>query len=250
MPTVSVAPGSDPRLMTQFTEMGVPTRIALARVIVLTAWSPIVWTGGQRAKANFQHSDFCALDFDDGKWTLGDATTFLLENKLIGIIGTTRSHQKAKDGAPAVDRFRIVMPWAGRILEARTYEQNMARLMAHMPADRACKDAGRFFWPCGRIAFATNGDPLAWLPYAPPPPRALSRTAAIDAELRRVPLWMRDELSRGVPPGQRNKTAYRFACHLKQRGFSQRDVEDILVSGIDIDRSELAGAISSAFRRN
>lgn len=217
----------------------------IARQMLLSAWSPIVWDGGRRAKAWFSYSDFCALDFDNGEWSTDDAAAMLTKNGMAGIVGTTRSHRLVKDGQPACDRFRIVMPWETRLHDRAAYEQNMARLMTHMPADRACKDGGRFFWPCGHIVFIQDGAPLAWKPFTKPKP---SRTAMVDMQLHRVPDWMRAELECGVPIGGRNKTAFRFAIKLKERGFSQDEALGILSCGIDLDRSELAGAISNAFK--
>ncbi len=247
MLTVSAAAGSDPRRMTFFRETSVPSLAGLARLVTTTAWSPIIWAGGRRASAQFLSSSFAALDFDDGAWTVNDAVQTLVHNELIGLVGTTRSHQKVKDNRPAVDRFRLVMVWETPITDRRAYEQNMARLTTEMPADRACKDAGRFFWPCAEVVYLQAGGRLPWAPYAPAPPRP---AAAIDTELRRVPQWMRDDLERGVPEGSRNRTAYRFAAKLKERGFSPDDAAAILGSGIRLDAQELAGVISSAFRRS
>ncbi len=238
--------GFDAARMTQFVTTDVADIDAFTAYLVTFAWSGCVWRDGRRLRANFVSSDWCALDFDDGRWTVGDALQTLKHNELYGIIGTTKSHQKSKNEAPACDRFRLIMPWNGQITSRDAYEQNMRRLMEHMPVDKACKDAGRFFWPCEEIVHVVEGAALDWLPYEAPKPRVPSRSVIHDASLGQVPQWMEAKLKH-VRPGERNKTAFYIACRLKERGWSQSKIAELLLDHIDLDRREIERTVLSAW---
>jgi hypothetical protein len=77
--------------------------------ILRRVWSPCVWDGGRRREQNFAFAGWGALDFDDGRYTLEQAKTDWRE--FIHVMGTTKSHQVAKNGGAACDRFRILFPW-------------------------------------------------------------------------------------------------------------------------------------------
>lgn len=245
---ISVSRETDARRMTQFTAFEAASGGELAEQCCRAAWSPIIWNGGRRAKVYFSHSHLCALDFDDGRWSVDDAVNALKQRGLAGFIGTTKSHRVSKDGKPATERFRLVLPWDGVITDARTYEQNMSMLVQRLPADKACKDAGRFFWPCKEIVYYQHGTKLEWAPYSVPAPRKPSYSATCASQLKQFPVWMENELAGGISVGSRNRTAFRFAAYLKRLGFNERDVFDGFDGRIDIDKAELGQAISSAFR--
>lgn len=237
----------DPAQAVNFRQGVVDALPMLGKEITKHAWSPCVWESGKRAKANFIHADLCALDFDNGYWDISDAKQMLKEQDLAGLIGITKSHQKEKGGEPACDRFRVVMLWEGRISDLRTYEQNMGRLMAHMPVDRACKDGARFFFPCTEIVHIRWGGNLSWLPYQEPKARKPDRSLSHDSSLRQIPSWMEGAI-RNVMPGERNKSVFRFAIRLKERKFSQQETVDFLAAHIDLDRREIERTVTSAWR--
>lgn len=215
------------------------------RWITSHAWSPIVWNNGHRLEANFLFSDFCALDFDDGRMTIDMAREMLIKGDYAGIIGTTKSHQKEKGGLTC-DRFRIVIPWAGRISDVGAYKQNMKRLTEHLPADRAAKDAARFFWPCSEIVFYRPGGKMAWLPYTAPRPRTLPSKQAQEAMFMSPGFY--SKIKSAAIEGNRNDLAYWATKRMKEAGFRQVDVENILGSYISLDAIELNRTISSAFK--
>lgn len=249
MPTFSTAKTNSTRAnqMTRFQESSVFAFPDLAFFLTAAAWSPVVWKAGQRLKANFLFSDLCALDFDDGRWTVAHAIQMLEANDTTGMVGLTKSHQKSKDGQPAVDRFRVIMPWSSRITDLATYEQNMARLMSHMPVDKSCKDGGRFFWPCTEIVYQRSGEPLDWLPYQAPAPRKLSATTQIDRELHQVPQWMAHELTR-IKEGERNKTVFRFSIRLKERGWTVPEIVELMAAHVSLDMREITRTVESAYK--
>ena len=126
------------------------------KAIKTHAWSNNVWDMGRRKEANWQFSDFCVFDFDDGIMTLENA----IDNYFCDyqhIIGTTKSHQKQKGTSPPCDRFRVVIPWEQRIKDINKYRYNMRFYSQEFPSDKACKDGARYFAPCKQIV-STNFD--------------------------------------------------------------------------------------------
>jgi hypothetical protein len=130
----------------------------VAKLVREFAWSPIVWAGGVRKSDCFAAALWCALDFDDGVYTLADACDDVASAGLTHVIGTTKSHGKAKDNAPACDRFRLLLRF-DRVVDSRAlYERAMRAAMQDFNgADKSCKDAARFFFPCMEIVSAAKG---------------------------------------------------------------------------------------------
>jgi hypothetical protein len=122
--------------------------------IVRYPWSPCVWKDGDKRIANFLHADFIALDFDTPELPLAQAVNVFCD--YIHVIGTTKSHQKDKGGI-VCDRYRVVLRLGGRVESAEAFSATLGHAMRHYPADKACKDAGRFFWPCSEIV-SVNDD--------------------------------------------------------------------------------------------
>lgn len=242
---ISIAEARPHDKMTQFQTAEVESLNELIPYVTRFGWSPCVWSTGYRKKQNFLFSDLCALDFDNGIWSLSDAKSLLKNDGLAGIIGLTRSHQLPKKKEPPCDRFRIIIPWESRIESLQAYEQNMGRLMKYMPVDKACKDGARFFNPCTKIEYITWGDPLSWLPYVPPPPRKKPELHANSADM--VPQWILGELQ-SVSVGQRNSTVFRLAIRLKERLWSELSTVDLFCKFIDLDRSEIERTVRSARR--
>ena len=121
----------------------------IAEMICRHVWSPIIWKDGVRKKANFLCVGYMTLDFDDGRPTLEEASKKYED--YAHIIATTKSHQKEKDGKPACDRFRLVVPFAEPVFDKTRYEYTMAVITKKTGADKSAKDGGRFFWPCKKI---------------------------------------------------------------------------------------------------
>lgn len=211
----------------------------IQRYILSYAWSPIVWANGTRRKANFMFSDLCALDFDSGEWGIDDAREMLEKNDLAGMIGTTKSH------TPEAPRFRVVMPWARRIVDVKTYEQNMKRITDYMPADKAAKDAARFFWPCKEIVYYRPGEPMAWLPYQKEAPRRVISRELRDA--RPVPTWIATTLKNQGHEGNRNNLVYWVSKRLRELGFTRDEAESLIAPHISLDGRELSRTVLSAF---
>lgn len=150
----------------------------ISEVICKHAWSPIIWKGGNRKKINFLRCDYLVLDFDDGTPTMEDAADKFCE--YAHIIAPTKSHQKEKDGKPACDRFRLIVPFAEPVTDRARYEYTAAMITKKVGADKSVKDGGRFFWPCTTIY---SIDPKGMCADTKEPPRE---------QLDYKPAWWRD----------------------------------------------------------
>jgi hypothetical protein len=111
-----------------------------------------------RNAANFISADLCALDIDNDKpelpiVSIADIKKEFADCKMI--IGTSRSHQKPKNGKPPQDRFRVILQFERRVTNRGEYEASMRGLMGMFDfLDKACVDAARLFFPCKKIIYA------------------------------------------------------------------------------------------------
>lgn len=239
---LSYSTSTNAQRMTAFQIADCRTLGETQRWILSHAWSPIVWSAS-RHEDHFLYSDFCVLDFDDGKMTIEGAKEMIVQGDYAGIIGTTKSHTET---AP---RFRVVIPWAGRIVDLKTFKQNMKRMVEHVPgADPKCKDGARFYWPCTEIVFYRPGRKMDWLPYTEPRVKARVAPSKASKDAMQMPPGFWGHLKAAAIEGNRNSLAYWAAQRLKENGFRQVDVENILVSYINLDANELNRTISSAFK--
>lgn len=147
----------------------------VAEGIARYPWSPCVWRDGDKRNANFLHADFLTLDFDSPEMPLAQAVNAFSD--MAHVIGTTKSHQKDKGGV-VCDRFRVVLKLDSRIERLGDYRETLAFAMRHYPADEACKDGGRFFWPCREIVSVETDGFTADVQLAPPPGAAFELTGA------------------------------------------------------------------------
>ena len=112
---------------------------------------------GKRNNKNFKHADYIALDIDSNQTIRGVAKTLERLN-LMAYIGTTTSHQKAKNGE-VCDRFRVILPLESRIDSEAKYRATMEYLADFFNYDIQCKDPARFYFACNKIA-KIDGMPL------------------------------------------------------------------------------------------
>lgn len=122
----------------------------LSKAIVKCAWSPGVFKGDHRKKANFEFADVMGLDFDDGL-PMKIVADRLKNLGLDFSISLTRHHQKPKKSGdslkPACDRFRVLIPLEERICSLEEFEATWAFLFEHFPEiDIKCKDPSRLFF--------------------------------------------------------------------------------------------------------
>lgn len=189
----------------------------LAQGLAHLVWSPCVWLEGHRRQDNFEFADWCVLDFDSGEMTLKDAVNDFCD--MVHVIGTTKSHRVAKGGGPPVDRFRVALRFDERVDNLRLYRWNMWRLTEVFPADPACKDGARFFYPCVEIVSMSADGYTQELHKEIPPSfdRPAATVRSINAGM--VPKWVQRELDQVIPIGERNTTLYKIAKDLRRCGF-------------------------------
>lgn len=197
-------------------------------------WSPIVFKDGRRKKANFLSSSLIALDFDSGEWTLDDAKNFVLARNYSAVVATTKSHMLAKDNKPPCHRFRVVIA-AETTTSLDDFEHTMAKYMDDTPCDKACKDGGRFYYPCRELYWTRFDGQLAkWLvcPYEESVAGREEALGTVDPEdmhnLSTLPPHIWTYIAKGSRT-ERHKVAYVVACELTKRGFSEDEIMALLV---------------------
>lgn len=203
-------------------------------IIIKNVWSPIVWKDGVRKGSGFLSSNICALDFDDGEMTLGQAVKSFCDMK--HIIATTKSHQLSKNGGPPVDRFRVVLFWECKITDKDTYLHNMRKVFDKFPCDKACKDAARFFYPCKDIiSVETEG----YLNDVEIPKQADIELKArrswerlqIEKETGRTSKGLLTQIQNKIKDGERNKTVWIISVRLTERGFTEEQIIEMFKEG-------------------
>lgn len=217
----------------------------LARGITRYVWSPCVWKDGKRCQENFLRADWAVLDFDSGEMTLEEACRIFCDT--IHLIGTTKSHQIAKDGKPACDRFRVVLKLERTTTDLGEYRATMASLVTRYPADPAPKDGARFFFPCREIASSLDEgytEQLVMPTESPltPEQEAIKRSVRRlrYERLGKLPGWVSAFLKQGrlVRGGGRNNTVYAVVRELSDLGFEEEEIRK-LVDSAPIDRKGL-----------
>lgn len=178
----------------------------IEKVIKSQVWSPIKWCEGIRKESHFIGSLLCALDFDSPETPLPWAFETFADFDVI--IGTTKSHQKEKNGITC-DRYRVVMWFAEPIMSLELYKHNMKLLIEKYGADKACKDGARFFFPCTEIVASHAGHAVD---VAPLP-------VVLEKKVTRYGLAAMPRGDINIPnTGERNTTCFKQACKM----FDQR----------------------------
>lgn len=185
----------------------------LASIVSSQVWSPIVYKNGRRLIDNFIEATWCALDFDDGQYTIKRACKDWCDT--IHVIGLSKSHQIVKKGAPPCDRFRIVFAFEKTITDVRTYNHNSTLLVRSYGADNRAKDAARLFFPCTKIVSICSDGYLQKVHEAPRYIEAKPiKIGAGDAR------WAQIKLAQEIDNGDWNDTIYRIAKDLYRAGYN------------------------------
>ncbi len=229
----------------------------IAKGVSNFAWSPIFFEQGYRAEKFFEASYWCGYDFESSSFTLLDAEKAFCDCK--AIIGTTKSHQIAKGDEPAIDRFRVMVPWEKPIFDLRTYKWNMRLQAKRYAMDKACLDGARFFWRCRDIVVQSYE---GYCVEVETPPDDFMPSKWIDRMLvhrsqATLPRWTERQLKEVVPEGTRSITFYAVAKDLAVAGFKYDEIHDFIINsptyGGKIQshhtRKKLDDAIKSGIRK-
>lgn len=116
-------------------------------------YSSCTYHNGHRHKDNIESlGNVLIYDFDDGKISLLSMKQFMERNKITSAIFTTKSHQKEKNGKPAVDRYRLFVPFSSVFTLPLEKYSNFYMYVAELlnikdAIDTACKNPSRSFYP-------------------------------------------------------------------------------------------------------
>lgn len=197
-------------------------------VLCSVVWSPIKFRDGVRKESHFLGAMVCALDFDGPETPLEWAReTF---KKYDVAIGTTKSHQKEKNGITC-DRYRVLLWFKEPITELALYKNNMNILIQKYGADKACKDGARFFFPCVEIVESHAGKSVDIVPLP-----VVCENNAQHYERKKPAHFVIKAVP--APVGQRDKTVFAAACEMLRRGLDpmwQFDTLRIIANGLSDD---------------
>jgi len=239
-----------------WTERPVRTCRDFKQDILEKTWSPIIWIDGVRKQENFDLSYFAVLDVDDGH-PIDVAHKKLFSLGVSYIIAPTRSHGQPKNGRIA-DRYRIIMRWQKPIASVDDYKYNMALLITEWGADKACRDAARFFFPSKSIYAWGAGIGIEVRPE--PAIEKERREQRISANkynwnmYGELPGHVEAFLKEGrIFSSGRNSSCFVCAISLKEIGFSEEEAYNKIASSpfpkVDFKDSEIINAVKSAYKR-
>ncbi|MEI6848004.1 MAG: hypothetical protein WCK32_08245 [Chlorobiaceae bacterium] len=143
--------------------------------VTLDQLAEMVRSAGQYAATAFNNgyrdarhalpgAELIILDYDNGI-TLAEAKT--LFSQYMGMIATTRNHQKEKHGV-ICDRFRVILPARKPVmLDGAAFSAMMKEVIAHYGADRACSDISRMYFghPDSEVVFLDGWKLFDWQPF-------------------------------------------------------------------------------------
>ncbi len=211
----------------------------LEKCICRTIWSPIKYREGIRLESHFLGAMVCALDFDGPDTPLSWARETFKDYDVI--IGTTKSHQKPKNGITC-DRYRVLLWFKEPITELALYKHNMGLLINKHGADKACKDGARFFFPCVEIVESHGGAMLDIMPL----PVAVEKIKTRYQGTKSLSYFG------NIQPAStnRNIAVYGLVCDLIKEGFDPYSKMGIIRHRANgLPENEIESAIKSAIKK-
>lgn len=185
-------------------------------------YSTGIFKDNYRNKANFIEAECIALDVDnedpEDNYTIADAKERFADYR--HIIMPSRSHQKEKNGRVA-DRFRVILFLERPITDAKDFTATWVELLNYYPAaDKACKDASRFYYPSPK-AYSVNDQGRSWpvTQYVVPEVEPLD-VALQSGERGQLSRSTLNFLTYGAPAGYRNARLFKAAKDMQEQGFS------------------------------
>lgn len=215
---------------------------SLKRLVLNETWSPIIYHQNYRCKSNFKFADFLGVDIDDGM-PIAEAADLIKSWECAAIIGTTKSHQKEKNGT-VCDRYRIVFPMFSRCESIDEFEFNTALYVKVFGGDTNAKDGARLFFQCYEIYLEQHKDRMDWQPL----PVDFYENKKLAQEIHKVrtvtlaankdlPRWVAQRIETGVPAGGddgrqgRKSMCYAIGRSLAEIGYSLDEIVSLVCSG-------------------
>ena len=208
-------------------------RLPLDRVADLVRsagqYSAVQFQGGYRcAKNAIPGSELIVLDYDAGV-TLSNAVEMF--GQYIGIVATTRSHRKEKNGV-VCDRFRVILPTRKPVkLEAVEFSKMMKEVIHHYGTDKACSDMSRMYYgnPEAEVFFLDGYQLFDWEPFyqsaldkerqRQQQYRKPIQQASGDREAAQLDKAIQTFMQKEFVPGARNPTLFKVSRWLKDKGI-------------------------------
>ena len=222
--------------------------LGMERLLVKYAWSPCVWRSSYRRRENFAFSDYLVLDFDHGM-TLDTAINNVFCD-INHVIGTTKSHQKEKNGV-VCDRFRVVLKLSERITDIDTYTSVYRYFARHWESDLSCTDAARFFYPCTSISSVLNeGEPLE-IDSTCIAEVGASSVRKSSVKSNTLAAWAGQILRDGIEHNS-NTAIYRVAAHAAERGIEYETILGMILNSKLVEKindREVKRVAENGYRR-
>jgi hypothetical protein len=182
-------------------------------------WSPIVWKEGIRSQINFLQSHYLALDFEDPAISVETIKDRLSDTYYI--LGSTTHHGLSKKDKPAMDRFRVLIPWDRPIKSLHEYRYNLNHYTIFYGADNQATDGARSFVKCREIlAENTSEDTYFETVLDVLPPRVLKKYPYFFGVMPRFSRWA---LSNEIPHGERSLAVWKMGKELCGCGLAYDD---------------------------
>lgn len=223
---------------------------ALLELIQTSRWSPSTFNKSVRNNRNFKGADLFVLDVDDGMPIDLAITLFKDYNH---IIGTTRNHQKEKNGKTS-DRFRVILVLDKPINSGDQYREVFAGCKGRWDfIDGACKDPARYFEPCVKIvSVVMDKTDLIVDEIAVKPPINSHKTmpAVPSDELGVLSKATLEGLSNGVnTPGSRNAVITKMAADFREQNYPQDVTLKQLLGCTNLDEYEVTKIVEWAYSK-
>lgn len=220
---ISIAPVDD---KVNFKPVEVSSIDELVKYATTSNYSMGVFKDNYRTKKNFQEAQAIAIDVDnDGpndNYTIAEAAEKFAQYK--HLIMPSKSHQKEKGGKVA-DRFRVILFLDRPVTDAKDFQATWKTIYESYPAaDRACKDASRFFFPSPEVySMNTVGREWPVSHYVQPEQNVQDELRSFD-ELGSLSRSSLDFFVNGAPEGKRNVMLFKAAKDMQEQGYTRDHV--------------------------
>lgn len=190
-------------------------------------YSAVQFREGYRDAAHaIPFSELIILDYDDG-FTLSDAVEMF--GQYIGIVATTRSHQKEKHGI-VCDRFRLILPVRKPVkLDAVEFSKMMKEVILHYATDRACSNMSRMYYGFvdAEVSFLSGSHLFDWEPFYQSARdkererqyRKPMQHASCDRDAADLDKYVNNVMRKNYKPGARNNVLFWVARQLREAGY-------------------------------
>jgi len=220
----------------------------LGDAICASDWSHSTFTDNYRNINNAISTELMVLDIDDG-CTLNKAQELFKDYK--HIIATSRSHRKLKNGV-ICDRYRILLWLTTPINNDNDFKATLWQLCdKYTFLDRQCSDISRLWFKSTEvISINKEGDTIDPILYTPPQAsqNALQSTnEGTGIGSLAITTWK--FLAEGTLEGKWNTTLYKAAKDCQQNGYTQKWLEEKVISMAPLDSLTFAdiNTIKSAY---